>query len=317
MKNKLILPLIVLLSTSCNQKSFVLGSKVFCFNTMVSIEMYEGKEEDVKNIEDILKYYDKLSDNYLARDITNVYSINQTNETIEVPKELYDLLKASMEVTSNGANYFNLLAGSLSKSWKEALADNQVLSQADIDEELAKLNSSSLTLYPNNLIKRTGEAEIDFGGIAKGYTLDIVKDYLDSKEYKHYIINGGSSSILLGEKPLGDGHFTVAMQKELPGTYFKAKNCFISTSGNSEQGVKIGDTVYSHIVNPVTGSAITNYDAVIVLSDDGYLGDALSTSMMMNTISEIEQIETAQNVKTIIIKDGKIVHKHVGIEVFR
>ena len=317
MKTKLIFPLIAFIATSCTPKSFVLGSKVFCFDTVVSIELYEGKDEDVKNIEEILKYYDKLSDNYLPRDITNVYTINNTNETIEVSKDLYDLLKSSMEVTSKGANYFNLLAGSLSKRWKESLSQNQVLSQNEINEELDKLNDSSLSLYPNNLIKRLGEAEIDLGGIAKGYTLDVIKDYLDSKEYKHYIINGGSSSILLGEKNLGDGYFTVGMQKELPGAYFKAKNCFISTSSNSEQGVKIDGTVYSHIINPITGSAITNYDSVIVLSEDGYLGDALSTSMMMNTIEEIEQIEKDQNVKTIIVKDEKIVHKHVGIEVFR
>ncbi len=317
MKTKLIFPLIAFIATSCTPKSFVLGSKVFCFDTVVSIELYEGKDEDVKNIEEILKYYDKLSDNYLPRDITNVYTINNTNETIEVSKDLYDLLKSSMEVTSKGANYFNLLAGSLSKRWKESLSQNQVLSQNEINEELDKLNDSSLSLYPNNLIKRLGEAEIDLGGIAKGYTLDVIKDYLDSKEYKHYIINGGSSSILLGEKNLGDGCFTVGMQKELPGAYFKAKNCFISTSSNSEQGVEIDGTVYSHIINPITGSAITNYDSVIVLSEDGYLGDALSTSMMMNTIEEIEQIEKDQNVKTIIVKDEKIVHKHVGIEVFR
>ena len=145
MKTKLIFPLITFIVTSCTPKSFVLGSKVFCFDTVVSIELYEGKDEDVKNIEEILKYYDKLSDNYLSRDITNVYTINNTNETIEVSKDLYDLLKSSMEVTSKGANYFNLLAGSLSKRWKESLSQNQVLSQNEINEELDKLNDSSLS----------------------------------------------------------------------------------------------------------------------------------------------------------------------------
>ena len=56
-----------------------------------------------------------------------------------------------------------------------------------------------------------------------------------------------------------------------------------------------------------------NYDSVIVISDEGYLGDALSTSMMMNTLDEIKEIETSQNVKTIVIKDGQILYSHSDI----
>ena len=316
MKKRYILPLIALAISSCNQQSFVLESKVFCFDTMVDIRLFEGEQEDIKKIEDILNYYDKISDNYLARDITNVYTLNHTNDEIEVSTELYNLLKTSTTVATQGARYFNVLAGSLSKRWKESLAQGQVLSQAAIEEELNKLDNSFLTLYPNNIVKRSGEAEIDLGGIAKGYTLDVIKEYLNSKEYKHYLIDGGSSSILLGEKQTSDGYFTVGINKVLSGAYLKAKNCFISTSGNNEQGVKIGDNTYSHIVNPETGSALTNYDAVIVVSDDGYLGDALSTSMMVSPLEYIKQVELENNVKTIVIKDNKIVHKHAGIEVF-
>ena len=59
-------------------------------------------------------------------------------------------------------------------------------------------------------------------------------------------------------------------------------------------------------------------DAVIVILNPsiGYLGDALSTSMMMNTVDEIKQIEIATNAKTIVVKDGEIVYRNPGIEFF-
>ena len=84
----------------------------------------------------------------------------------------------------------------------------------------------------------------------------------------------------------------------------------------STQGVKIDGITYSHIINPIDGSAINKYDAVIVISDKGYFGDALSTSLMLCDIDEIKAIENEHLVKTIVIDDGKIVYKHKDIEVY-
>ena len=104
---------------------------------------------------------------------------------------------------------------------------------------------------------------------------------------------------------------------DLNNTYIKLKDCFISTSSKAVQGVKIGDTTYSHIINPFTGSAINENDAVIVVSSSGALGDALSTSMMMNTVEEIKEIEASQNVKCIVINNKQVIYCNEGLELFR
>ena len=95
------------------------------------------------------------------------------------------------------------------------------------------------------------------------------------------------------------------------------KNCVISTSGSSEQGKTIEGVKYSHIINPITGNAVNNYDSIIVVSEDGYLGDALSTSMMFNTIEEIKAIEQTQNVKVIVIKDHQLLYRNEDLQVYK
>ena len=120
---------------------------------------------------------------------------------------------------------------------------------------------------------------------------------------------------MLGKKNTNDGYFTVKIS-DLDNTFIKLKDCFISTSSKSVQGVKIGDITYSHIINPVDGSAINKNDAVIVVSSSGTLGDALSTSMMMNSVEEIKEIEKNQNVKTIVIKDKKVIYCNEGLNLF-
>ena len=312
MSKKLLPFILISLLTSCSTNN-VIEDKVFCFDTTVISQLYEGSKENLSDIKDILLYYDKVSDNYYDREGITIRKIG--SDPIKVEQQLYDLLKTSVDIKNQGATYFNPLCGSLAKAWKESLANNKVLSDEVIASELTKINTSSLVFESDYILYKNGEAEIDLGGIVKGYALDIIQEYLKNNNIEKYLINAGFSSILLGKKNSNDGYFTVKIS-DLDNTFIKLKDCFISTSSKSVQGVKIGDITYSHIVNPVDGSAINKNDAVIVVSSSGTLGDALSTSMMMNSVEEIKEIEKSQNVKTIVIKNKKVVYFNEGLELF-
>ena len=315
MKRKYILLLLPILLTSCSKSVKPLENKIFCFDTMIDVKLYDGEQKDIDELRDLFNRYSKLSDNYQAADLTNVYTLNHTNEDVVVDKELYDLVKCSLEVKNEGANYFNPLCGSLAKKWKNSLKNLQILAENEINDELLKISSGEIQLKNDDKIQRLGEAEIDLGGIAKGYALDRAKDYLDSRGMKNYLIDGGSSSILLGEKQTKDGLFTVGL-KDLSNSYLKLKNCFVSSSSVSEQGVVFDNVTYSHIVNPITGSVVNENDAVIVVSEQGYYGDAMSTSLMMNTVDEIKTIEAEHNIKTIVIKNSQVVYCNEGLEIY-
>ena len=312
MRIKLFPILLVGLLTSCSTNNSVIENKVFCFDTYVENRLYEGEQSNLDDIKDILEYYDRVSDNYKKRAGITISSIGE--EKIVVDEKLYNLLKTSIEVTSKGAKYFNPLCGSLSKAWKQSLDKKEVLSEETIVSELDKMNHTSLAFDNDFMVSKHGEGEIDLGGIVKGYAIDEIKDYLNSKNIQKYLINAGFSSILLGKKNTEDGLFTVKIT-DLNDAYIKLKDCVISTSSKAVQGVKIGDVTYSHIVNPITGQAINENDAVIVVSDSGALGDALSTSMMMNTVEEIKAIEQEQNVKCIVIKNKQVTYCNEGLEI--
>ena len=65
----------------------------------------------------------------------------------------------------------------------------------------------------------------------------------------------------------------------------------------------------------IDGSAINKHNAVIVVSDKGYFGDALSTSMMLNTIDEIKELENLYDVKTIVVENKKVVYSHQDLTI--
>ena len=306
----IILPLLIIPLTSCNKE---IKRNSFYFDTYTETRLFEGNEEDLDNIDELFLKIDRLTDNYRSRNINNVYTINNTTEPVEVDSKLYEVLKASFCNCLEPLNYFNPLCGSLSKKWKESLENSTVLPQATIDEELLKMASTSVEFLENIQIKKTGDAEIDLGAVAKGYALDKVKQYLDGKNYKKYLVDAGASSILLGEKN-GGKKFKIKVSN-LDDTFLMLKNCFVSTSSYVNQKVEIDGVNYSHIINPKTGSAINENDAVIVISEKGYLGDILSTAFINESLDSIKELEKHYEVKTIVIKNNEMVYKNESIEV--
>ena len=296
------------LLVSCSNKK-----TSFYFDTYVTISLLEGKKKDVENIENIFSKLDKLTDNYNSRDLNNVYTINHTNDWVEVDPDLFNLLKKSIPQNEHDLKSFNPLCGSLSKKWKDSLTNNEILSNEIITSELEKMNSTYVEFSENNKVRRIGEGEIDLGGAAKGYAIDKVKEYLVSKGYKKYLVDAGSSSILLGEKKGGKDY--VVKISDLDNAYLSLKNCFVSTSSFSTQKVEIDGVNYSHIIDPITGSAINKHDAVIVVSETGLIGDILSTAFVNESLDSIKEIEQIYNVKSIVIKDKTIIYKNDGLEV--
>ena len=321
-KSVKILPLLLVASlTACTNLKHIEGAGYY-FYTEVSYSLYANDIDPEESIKEICKTLDSVSDPYENRNLTNVYDLNQTNEEIEIREELYNLLEAAKSASEKAVN-FNPLIGSLSEEWKATLGkDNpEPLSKTIIDDELAKIATSSYVTRKENdkyYAQRNGEALLDLGAITKGYALDRIYECLNDNGVTDYIINASSSSILLGKNTHATSkvdYYTVGL-RDVPGVTFKAKECVISSSGNDIQGVKIGNTMYSHIINPNTGSAIMDNDAVIVITDrsTGYLGDALSTSMMMNSVEDIKEIEKAVNAKTIVVKNKQIIYSHPDIE---
>ena len=304
---KLILVLSTSILLSCKNNNKELNRKDFYFDTVISSTLYNSSDEHLTYINEIYSIYDKLSDNYLKRDINNVYTINNTSEEVVVDSKLYELLKLSYDI-NNEINYFNILCGTLAKKYKKANNDNIKLDEEVVNEELNNIKNTSIEFKENNVVKKTGIAEIDLGGIVKGYVLDKVKNYFSSNNIINYIIDSGSSSILLGSKNNKDGLFTIGL-KDYKDGYLKEKECFISTSGNSTQGL--------HIVNPITGKLADNYDAVIVISNTGYLGDVLSTTFMLCSVDEIKSLESKYQVKSIVIKDNNIIYKNDNIKLYK
>lgn len=333
MKLRRLLPLLVVASlTACSQYVYHQDT-LFAFDTFINIKIkghygYSG-QRTFGQVYNLAQEIDLVANAYGEnKEVTNIFDINGTNEKIEISENLYKLLSCTLKAQKE-IKYFNPMIRLLSDLWKKHLERNEVPSQEDINAELLKMKESSFTVETTNdekfFVQRIGEGQIDVGAIAKGFMLDECLEYLTYYSMGDYLIDAGSSSILLGEnsnnknsKKAGEaGTYSVnirALNKSI-----RCKNSFVSTSGITEQNTTIDGVTYSHIINPESGSAASLYDEVIVISKavygNGYLGDVLSTSFMMSSLDEIKEAETKFEVKAIVIKDSSILYQNEGIEI--
>ncbi|MDD4712521.1 MAG: FAD:protein FMN transferase [Bacteroidales bacterium] len=155
------------------------------------------------------------------------------------------------------------------------------------DITLQNFNKVLLDHKDNSIIFVDKDLRIDFGGYAKGYAIEKIKDILIENNVQNSFINFGNSSIFgLGKHPYGDcwsiGIEDPYQKGKMLGEY-KLKDDALSTSGNMPSNPK-------HIVNPFTGVYNEEKKMVSIITKDSVDAEVLSTSLMIAQIEKREEI---------------------------
>ncbi|MBN2417701.1 FAD:protein FMN transferase [bacterium] len=118
-------------------------------------------------------------------------------------------------------------------------------------------------------------AQIDLGGIGKGYAVDRIAGLLDEWEIPAALVSGGRSSVLALDPPPGEKGWRVSISHPATGTVLKELNLVRRCLSGS--GLEKGE----HILDPRTGKPVTGRIAAWSLCPAAAEGDALSTAFMV------------------------------------
>lgn len=283
-------------------------------NTTITILTKDEKrtdleEEEISNaiykIKTIFDNLDKLTDNFIGyKDINNMFYINNNpDKKILIDEELYNIIELAENYKQITNGYFDISIGLIIDVWKELLLKNNP-TQADLDLVIQTVDKIEVINDPIKLEKendkhyitlKTG-AKIDLGAIAKGYGVQKAREILESVNLKYYRVLGSDSSVYYGENNnVSRDYYTIGLipPKDYEGklytvngieynyyTVLRAKNETLTTSGDTIQYTKINDTIVHHIVSPITKRPENFRRSVTIYTDEGALGDALSTAIM-------------------------------------
>lgn len=264
------------------QTSEPISRTAIYFDTVISIKIYDSQDETL--LDQCFAFCEEF-ENTISRTIetSEISQINNSKGTpVTVSDTTIELLEQGIyygELT-NGA--FDITIAPLSELWDFKNNPGVVPSEADIQNALSHVSYKNIIIDGNTVTLTDPEMAIDFGGIAKGYMADRLKEYLLIEGVESALIDLGGNILAVGSKPNGND-FTIGIKKPFDEANMIATESIsdlsVVTSGCYERYFEVDGDLYHHILNTETGYPCDNgLFGVTIFSENSVDGDALSTS---------------------------------------
>ena len=258
---------------------------IFAMDTYMTVSAYG--EQGEKAVDAAVKEINRL-DALLStgKDTSEVSALNQ-NEGGDLSTDTNALMDAALDLYESTDHVFDITIYPVMKLWGFTDQNYKVPSDGDLKAALKLVDASTLDYNKSEktvdfTVKGT---QIDFGGIAKGYTSATVAQLYRDLGVTSGLINLGGNVQTVGLKPDGT-EWRIGIQhpeneNDMLGvveTHDKA----VITSGGYERNFEEDGVVYHHIIDPSTGyPADSGLISVTIVSEDGTLADGLSTSLFI------------------------------------
>ena len=296
----LLITLFFLVSCNKENKSYISGS-AFGSIYHVSIDNIKYLDPSVikSNIDFILKNIDSSASNYNPNsEISNFNKFN-SNSYKFVSSNLYKIISEAKNVSILTEGFFDITIGDIKinkgfyiNAEKISSRENNIFTYKDIQlsEDLSSIR------------KKNGLINVDLSGIAKGYAVDIIYNYLNSQNISDFVINIGgeirASSKNEPQKIYIDDPSKNSQYIEEIFLFNKS----IASSGTYIDSVNFEGKEISHIINPKTLENVSNLNILVsVIHDKCAIADALATGLVAMDAADIIKYSNMNNLASMLV----------------
>ena len=286
--NKFRLILFSTLFFSCINKIDIININGDALGTTYNIILDSrlDKSDLSKSIDSIFNVINNSMSTYLESSI--ISDVNKNIKT-QLDEHFIKVFNKSKEVWEESDKYFDPTVGIL----VNAYGFGPLVLSDDIDvssiESLKYLVGFDKVFLNNNneVVKENKDIFIDFNSIAKGYSVDLIGEFLFEKQINNYLIEVGGEILAKGINNQTKSTWKLGIQDPLNQDRsiqtVKLNNKALATSGNYRKfrlDSQTGER-YVHTINPITGSTSkNNILSVSVISEDCITSDAWATALL-------------------------------------
>lgn len=245
-------------------------------------------------------------------------------EPVKVSDELFSLLEEALGYKGLTWGKFDIALGKLTDLWGFSGGQNQVQPRVPSPEEIGGLLGDREVVLDKDkqTVKLGPNAELDLGGIAKGYAVDRAIQILKDRGVKAALVDaggdirgyGGRSGKFFSQRP-----FRIAIQHprvegEILGIVELSGDRAIATSGDYQRYFIQDGVRYHHILDPATGRPARSCISVTILAPTARAADALATGVfVLGPQRGMELIERLPQVEGIIVSSEGRIFKSSGL----
>lgn len=187
---------------------------------------------------------------------------NRSEKGDKIDSHLKAVINKSLTIYRESNRVFDITVKPLVQVWGFGPKKTNVFpDSAHIQDILHCIGSDKIIIKNDSLLKQKNCVEIDVNGIAQGYTVDVIAEFLESKKVVNYVIELGGEIRVKGSKPQGE-KFKVGI--EAPNAFPTLRKIIamqegaITTSGNYSQYRLQGNKKISHLINSKSGYPVHN-----------------------------------------------------------
>ncbi len=273
--------------TAANQQSTQSDAtrELFAMDTYMMVTAYGENAESAADaaIAEIERLDALLS---TGSEESEVGRINE-NGSGELSEDTSYLLERSMEIYEATEGAFDITIYPIMEAWGFTTQNYQVPEADALETLLSLIDTSEIKFDKSSREVSFGleGMQIDFGGIAKGYTSSRIVEIWQEYGITSGLINLGGNVQALGSKTDGS-NWRIAIQNPNDQNGYigiiEIQDKAVITSGGYERYFEQDGVLYHHIIDPSTGyPAETGLISVTIVSGDGTLADGLSTSLFV------------------------------------
>lgn len=274
-----------LLCTACAPRLKSFSKTIFTMDTVMTLTAYgERAQEAIEASVTRLFELDALLS--VTREESEIARLNAANGAdVRVSQEVYDLIGIAVDYSKQFSGYFDITISPVVSLWGFYTDTFRVPNKAELEAVMTSVDYRNVVLKEDLTVALQNGAQIDLGGIAKGYAADVVREILTAYEIDSAILDLGGNVLAFGFKADGSGWNVLVRDPFETGSQL----CLLSvsdkalvTSGSYQRYFEENGVRYHHIMNPETGRpAESDLVSVTVITDEATYADALSTALFV------------------------------------
>lgn len=285
----LLLLLMVFFFVGCkNSPSKYIYNKGFIYGTMYSITYESPAGIDFQ--EEITAKFREYTLIFSTYEKESTISKINNNIPVKPEPEFMICYNRAMEISeiTNGA--FDITAGPMVNAWGFGPEKRKHMSQEKVDSLIEITGYNKVHVENGIIVKDNPNMKLDMSAISKGYTCDLIADFLADKGCLNYMVEIGGEVTAKGKnehssvwsigisKPDED---IVASNTDLE-AIIKLPNHALATSGNYRNFYVADGKKYAHTIDPKTGYPVQHsLLSATVHANDCMTADAFATAFMV------------------------------------
>ncbi len=225
--------------------------------------------------------------------------------------DLYRCIRLAYEFAKNSDGVFDPTIGRLMRAYGFRPVRPRVPDEGELREAMNHTGWDKIQVFPESRSIRflDDRLELDLGGIAKGYAVDVAARNFALPGIHSGLIDLGGTVYAWGVPEEGTEWAVGIRDPWLPdgvmGTVL-LKNRAVATSAIYEHAFTVEGVTYGHILDPRTGRpADTDIIAASVISDSAAEADALSTAFFVaGSQGSAAMLQRTSRIEAILLVEG-------------